>query len=159
VYDPRPGYPFNFVTEEEAMTALANAQGDAKTFASLSRDSALLQALLGTGDWASRAGIRINQLRSALDYGSTRWKEAVVNAYARNLTAMCHFARGNGTLFAGYFQPLLAYSKPLDANQATSTGGDAMVQGLREQRDLTLRAMAAQFPASSSEAGCRFGDL
>src|SRR5205807_9482988 len=37
VYDPRPGYPFNFVTEEEAMTALANAEGDAKTVASLAR--------------------------------------------------------------------------------------------------------------------------
>jgi hypothetical protein len=159
VYDPRPGYPFNFVTEEEAMTALANAQGDAKTFAGLSRDSALLQALLGTSDWANRAAIRIDHLRSAVDYGSPHWKQAVVSAYARNLAAMCHFARGNGALFAAYFQPLLAYSKALDANQATAAGGDAMVPGLREQRDLTLRAMAAQFPAPPAEAGCRFGDL
>src|SRR5262249_1501813 len=159
IYDPRPGYPFNFVTEEEAMTALANAQGDAKTMASLSRDSALLQALLGTGDWASRAAIRINHLRSAVDYGTPHWKQAVVNGYPRNLTEMCHFARGNGTLFAGYFQPLLAYSKPLDANQTASTGGDVMIQGLREQRGSVLSAMAAQFPAPAAEAGCRFGDL
>jgi hypothetical protein len=159
VYDPRPGYPFNFVTEEEAMTALANAQGDAKTIASFSRDSALLQALLGTGDWASRAAIRIDQLRSEVDYGSAHWKAAVVNAYARNLAQMCHFARGSGTLFAAYFQPLLAYSKPLDANQTASTGGDAMVGGLRQQRDLALRAIGTQFPAPSVEAGCRFGDL
>jgi hypothetical protein len=158
VYDPRPGYPFNFVTEEEAMTALANAQGDAKTFASLSRDSALLQALLGTGDWGSRMEMRIDRLRSAVDYGSPHWKAAVVSAYARNLTAMCHFARGSGTLFAAYFQPLLAYSKVLNADQAASTGGDAMVPGLREQRELTLRAIAAQFPAPA-EARCRFGGL
>jgi hypothetical protein len=158
VYDPRPGYPFNFVTEEEAMTALANAQGDAKTFASLSRDSALLQALLGTTDWFNRMTMRLDRLRGAVNYGSPHWKQAVVNSYARNLTAMCHFARGNGTLFAGYFQPLLAYSKPLDANQAAVTGGDAMAQSLREQRDMTLRAIGAQFPAPA-EAGCRFGDL
>ena len=43
-YDPRPGYPFNFLTEEEAMSTLANSQGDAKTIASLARDSAVIQA-------------------------------------------------------------------------------------------------------------------
>jgi len=62
-------------------------------------------------------------------------------------------------LFAGYFQPLLAYSKPLDASQTASTGGDVMIQGLREQRELTLRAMGAQFLAPPADAGCRFSDL
>ena len=159
VYDPRPGYPFNFVTEEEAMTALANAEGDAKTVASLARDSALLQALLGTTDWFNRMTLRLDRIRGSVNYGSAQWKEAVANAYARNLTVMCRVARGNGTLFAGYFQPLLAYSKTLDANQARETGGDVMVQGLREQRDMALRAIGAQFPEPSVEAGCRFGDL
>jgi hypothetical protein len=159
VYDPRPGYPFNFVTEEEAMTALSNREGDAKTIASLARDSALLQALLGTTDWFNRMTMRLDRLRGAVDFGSAQWEDAVVNAYARNLTQMCHFARGSGTLFAAYFQPLLAYSKPLDAQQAATTGGDAMVGGLRQQRELALRAIGAQFPAPSVEAGCRFGDL
>jgi hypothetical protein len=159
VYDPRPGYPFNFVTEEEAMTGLANREGDAKTMASLARDSALLQALLGTTDWFNRMTMRLDRLRGEVDYGSAQWKEAVVNAYVRNLTSMCHFARGSGTLFAAYFQPLLAYSKPLDANQTAATFGDAVVQALREQRDMTLRAINTQFPTRNAEAGCRFGDL
>jgi hypothetical protein len=159
VYDPRPGYPFNFVTEEEAMTALANAQGDAKTLASFARDSALVQALLGTTDWFNRMTMRLDRIRSTVDYGSMQWKEAVANAYARNLTTMCRVARGNGLLFAGYFQPLLAYSNPLDANQSAMTGGDPTVQGLREQRDMAVRAIGAQFPAPSAEAGCRFADL
>jgi hypothetical protein len=159
VYDPRPGYPFNFVTEEEAMTALANAQGDAKTVASFSRDSALLQALLGTGDWVKRVSLRLDRLRNAVDYGSSQWKEAVVGAYARNLAAMCQFSRANGALYAAYFQPLLAYSKPLDAGQTADTGGDVMVRGLREQRQMALRAIGGQFPALSGAEGCRFGDL
>jgi lysophospholipase L1-like esterase len=159
VYDPRPGYPFNFVTEEEAMTALGNAEGNAKTLASVARDSALVQALLGTTEWFNRMTMRLDRIRATVDYGSTQWKEAVTNAYARNLAAMCRVARGNGMLFAGYFQPLLAYSQPLDANQAAATGDEAMVQALREQRDMALRAIGAQFPAPSAEAGCRFGDL
>ena len=158
-YDPRPGYPFNFVTEEEAMTALANAQGDAKTMASLSRDSALVQALLGTADWPNRVSLRLDRLRNAVGYGSTPWKEAVVAAYARNLAEMCRFARANGALYAAYFQPLLAYSKELDAAQARETGGDIMVRGLRELRQMAVRAIGAPFPAPSGEQGCRFGDL
>jgi hypothetical protein len=159
VYDPRPGYPFNFVTEEEAMTSLANREGDAKTMASLARDSALLQAILGTTEWFNRMEMRLNRLRAEVDFGSAPWKDAVINAYARNLAQMCHFARGNGTLFAAYFQPLLAYSKPLDAQQAAATGGDTMVEGLRQQRELALRAIGTQFLAPTAEAGCRFGDL
>jgi len=158
-YDPRPGYPFNFVTEEEAMSTLANAEGDAKTIASFARDSALLQALLGTSDWINRMLIRLNRLRRAVSYGSAQWKEAVVDAYALNITAMCRVARANGALFAGFFQPILAYSKTLDSGQLAASGGEVMVRGLREQRDLALRAVGAQFPAPSVEAGCRFSDL
>jgi hypothetical protein len=158
-YDPRPGYPFNYVTEEEAMSTLSNAGGGAKTIASLARDSALLQALLGTTDWLDRMRIRLDRLRSAVNFGSAPWKEAVVNAYARNMATMCRVARANGELFAGFFQPILAFSKTLDSEQLRETGGDAMVRGLREQRVQVPQAMAAQFPAPSVEAGCRFSDL
>jgi lysophospholipase L1-like esterase len=158
-YDPRPGYPFNYVTEEEAMSTLSNAGGDAKTIPSIARDSALVQALLGTTDWLDRMRIRLDRLRSAVNFGSPPWKEAVVSAYARNMAAMCRVARANGALFAGFFQPILAFSKTLDSEQLRETGGDEMVRGLREQRVLVPQAMAAQFPAPSIEAGCRFSDL
>jgi hypothetical protein len=72
---------------------------------------------------------------------------------------MCRVARPNGALFAGFFQPILAYSKTLDSGQLATSGGDVMVRGLREQRDLALQAVGAQFPAPSIEAGCRFSDL
>jgi hypothetical protein len=159
VYDPRPGYPFNFVTEEEAMSILSNAGGDAKTIASLARDSALVQALLGTTDWFDRMRIRLDRLRTTVNFGSAQWKEAVVAAYAHNLTAMCRVARANGALFAAFFQPILAYSKTLDSAQFTDAGGDLMVPGMREQRALVPQAVAAQFPAPSVEVGCRFSDL
>ena len=141
------------------MSTLSNAGGGAKTIASLARDSALLQALLGTTDWLDRMRIRLDRLRSAVNFGSAPWKEAVVNAYARNMATMCRVARANGELFAGFFQPILAFSKTLDSEQLRETGGDAMVRGLREQRVQVPQAMAAQFPAPSVEAGCRFSDL
>jgi hypothetical protein len=159
IYDPRPGYPFNYVTEEEALNTLSNAGGATKTIATISRDSALLQALLGTMDWLNRMGARIDVLRSAVNFKSESWKHALVDAYARNLTVMCRFARANNALFAGFFQPILPYSKTLDGGQLAMSGGDEMVQALREQRVLALQAVAARFPEPSVEAGCRFSDL
>jgi hypothetical protein len=158
-YDPRPGYPFNYVTEEEAMSALSNAEGDMKTVASLARDSAVVQALLGTTDWINRVSIRIASLRRAVNYGGAQWKAAVVAAYVRNITAMCRVARANGALFVDFFQPLLAYSKTLDDRHLAAAGGDVIVRGLREQRDMVLQAVGGQFAAPSTEAECRFGDF
>jgi hypothetical protein len=158
-YDPRPGYPFNFITEEEAMSGLSNAEGAAKTIASLTRDSALVQALLGTMDWTDRMSIRMVGLRRAVNFGSAQWKQDVVNAYARNIAAMCRVARANDALFAAFFQPMLAYSAALDSDQVATSGGDELVRELREQRAMALQAVAAQLPAPSVEAGCRFGDL
>jgi hypothetical protein len=158
-YDPRPGYPFNFITEEEAMSGLSNAEGAAKTIASLTRDSALVQALLGTMDWTARVTIRMEGVRRAVNFGSAQWKQDVVNAYARNIAAMCRVARANDALFAAFFQPMLAYSTTLDGDQVATSGGDALIRDLREQRAMALQAVAAQLPAPSVEAGCRFGDL
>jgi hypothetical protein len=158
-YDPRPGYPFNYVTEEEALNTLANAGGATKTLATLARDSALLQALFGTMDWFNRMGARVDVLRSAVHFKSEAWQHALVDAYARNMTVMCRFARANNALFAGYFQPMLPYAKTLDSDQVAMSGGAEMVQALRAQRVMALQAVAARFPPPSVEAGCRFSDL
>jgi lysophospholipase L1-like esterase len=158
-YDPRPGYPFNYVVEEEAMTALSNATGAAKTLASLARDSALVQALLGTTELYDRVAGRVNDLKRAVSYGSAQWKRSAVDTYVRNITVMCRVTRASGGLFAVFFQPVLPYSKTLDSGQTALAGGDDVIRELREQRVMTLQAVAAQLPASAVEAGCRFGDL
>src|SRR5262249_24911450 len=150
---------FNFVADEEAIATLQNAGGAAKTLAGITYDSALLQALLGTTHWVDRVTSRLLALRRAVHLGSAQWKEAIVNAYARNVSAMCRFAGANGASFAAFYQPMLPYSAPLDGRQIASSDGDEMVRNLREQRDMTLQAVAAQFPASSDEPRCRFSDL
>ena len=158
-YDPRPGYPFNYLVEEEAMDTLASKAGDAKTIASLLRDSALVQAILGISSWWDRVSIRLAKLRGEVNYGGASWKQAVMNAYVRNIRAMCRVARSNGELFAAFFQPMLAYSKTLDSAQLAASGGDDMVRSMREQRNMVASILAAEFSAPSVEPGCRFDDL
>ena len=155
LYDPRPGYPFNFLVWEEALNKLSSTGTWSKTIAGLAQDSALLQALVGTTEWDIRAGR--DGLRRAVGFGAEPWKRALVDSYASNIAAMCRVARANGLLFAAYFQPALPYSQTLDRRQVEMSGGAEMVEGLREERRLVPAAISAQM--NPAEAGCRFSDL
>ena len=154
-YDPRPGYPFNFLVWEEALNKLSNTGSGAKTLAGLAQDSALLQVLIGTTERDISAGRE--GLRRVVGFGTGPWKHALVESYASNIAAMCRIARANGSLFAGYFQPILPYSKTLDRRQMQMSGGAEMVEGLREERRLVPAAISAQM--TRAEAGCRFSDV
>ncbi|HXW24866.1 MAG TPA: hypothetical protein VEK73_08980 [Xanthobacteraceae bacterium] len=155
MYDPRPGYPFNFIAWEEAINKLSNTGNRSKTIPSLVQDSALLQALTGTTEWGIRTGL--DGLRRSVGYVSDPWKRALVEAYARNIGAMCRVARANGALFAAYFQPMLPYSTTLDPLQIKISGGADMVEGLREERKLVPPAVAARM--NPAGPGCRFTDV
>ena len=157
-YDPRPGYPFNFTAWEAAIDALSRASAASrKTIAGLATDSALLQALLGTRQREIRTSVE-DQRREA-GYGSSDWKRAAVDIYARNVAAMCRISRASGILFAGFFQPMLPYSASLDDRQMAMSGGADIVRNLREQRNLVPGAMAARLSDVRPGAGCRFVDL
>jgi lysophospholipase L1-like esterase len=156
-YDPRPGYPFNFVAWEEAIGKFSNTGTQSKTVASLAQDSALLQALVGTTERSIRNGLE--DLRGKVGFASAPWKQTVVESYARNIAAMCRIAQANGALFAAFFQPLLPYSKSLDWHQVEMSGGDQMIASLREQRGQVPATVATQLAAVHAKAGCRFGDL
>jgi hypothetical protein len=70
-YDPRPGYPFNFVAWEEAIGKLSNTGHESKSIAGLAQDSALLQALVGTTEWNIRNDLE--RLRRNVGFGSQAW--------------------------------------------------------------------------------------
>jgi hypothetical protein len=157
MYDPRPGYPYNFVAWEEAIDGLSNTGPKSKTIAGVAQDSALLQALVGTTEWNIRNGL--DRLRRNVGFASEPWKRALVNSYAHNIAAMCRNAQANGALFAAYFQPMLPYSRTLDSRQLKMSGGAEMVEGLREERELVPAAVAAQLAKTAAGARCQFGDL
>lgn len=156
IYDPRPGFPFNFLVWEEAIDKLSNTGNRSKTIASLVQDSALLQALVGTTEWDIRTDRE--SLRRQAGFAGEPWKRAIVDSYARNIAAMCRTARSEGVLFAAYFQPMLSYSKQkLDERQLKTSGGAEMVEGVRDERRLVPAAVAAKM--NPADAGCRFGDV
>jgi lysophospholipase L1-like esterase len=154
-YDPRPGYPFNFLVWEEALNKISNLGSGAKTIASLAEDSAMLQVLIGTTERDIRAGR--DDLRRAVGFAAAPWKRALAHSYASNIVAMCRIARANGFLFDAYFQPILAYSQTLDRHQVAMSGGGEMLDGLREERRLVPAAISAEM--NRGEAGCRFSDV
>jgi lysophospholipase L1-like esterase len=159
VYDPRPGYPYNFYALHEALKELAsNLRASSKTLRGLMTDSAVVQAIVGTTDLASRAGRDADRHR--VGYGGEAWRRAAVDTYARNVAAMCRVARASGARFAGFFQPLLVYSPAVDPSRLARLGGsEELVSGIRDQRARVPAAVGARLAAIASEEECRFSDL
>jgi hypothetical protein len=92
-YDPRPGYPFNYMTEEEAMSALANTWGRGQDRCKLhSRQRAAGSA------WNPRiVGSHLGPDRRSATRGEVE-KRGVETGCGRHLCTQCHgnVSRGSG---------------------------------------------------------------
>jgi hypothetical protein len=157
-YDPRPSYPFNFMTWETAISAISRNTGrSSKTIADLERDSALIEFVFATKE--RQAAATLQALRQSVQYGTAQWKRKVVEAYVDDVAAMCGVSRANGILFADFFQPTLHYSPNLSARQVERAGGDQLIRGMLQERADVLSTFADGIPGHDQDPGCRFNDL
>ena len=153
LYDPRPGYPFNFFAWEAEIAPIRRLS--TRTISDVSEDSALGRFLLDPKEQQQRGALRA--LRQQVEFGTTNWKRKIVEAYVANVVATCRFSRSNSFLFAEFFQPTLHFSLNLEPGQVKLAGGEQLIQGMRSQRAGVLAALANGIPLN--DPGCRFSDL
>jgi hypothetical protein len=153
LYDPRPGYPFNFLAWEAAIPPVPRSS--TRTLSDAVDDSALTRFLFDPKGQQQRGALRT--LREQVQFGTSSWKQKVVAAYIGNIVAACRLSRSNNFLFAEFFQPTLHYTRDLNPDQVKLAGGEQMIEGMREQRAIVLEALANGIPPN--DPACRFGDL
>lgn len=153
LYDPRPGYPFNFLAWEAAIAPIPHAQ--TRTISDLIEDSALGRFLLDPKEQRQRGTLRA--LRQQVEFGTANWQRKIVDNYVANIVAACRFSRSNNFLFAEFFQPTLHFSLNLNPDQVKLAGGEQLIQGMRNQRAGVQAAFAQGTPLN--DPGCRFSDL
>lgn len=146
MYDPRPGYPYNFLVTEDALSRASRSRPFLDGVGSLASRSRVIDFALGgrfSRPWQLRA-----QLRSEVAWGSPAWESRIAEVYASNVERMAVVGRGFGFKTAFFLQPLLASKKE-------RVGGETRLPLDRAWRSLVRRV----YPAMSHGAQARLGRL
>ena len=139
VYDPRPGYPFNFVVYE-SNPLLRRDPSTFPSFALFAYGSQLLRTVAPA--YFEKRFVDLAALRERVGYGSEEWKASIAATYVKNLGRGHHLARAWDADFVAFFQPLVFYKPDPGPVETAILGQNAALGPLvvdlraRVQKDL-----------------------
>jgi hypothetical protein len=151
-YDPRPGYPFNFVLQESAVDAFQEG-GLRVSAAGVLTQSSLLRRLFGPE--LADAVARLPPVRRRAGYGTSRWEEEVVRAYLDNVENACRLGTGLGFRVAVLLQPIVYYSPQADSYR----GLPAEFRPYAERQYERIRRGLGELSTGNAAGRCLFADL
>jgi hypothetical protein len=110
-WDPRPGYPFNFIAFERNPLLEEFRNYDTLTMmllgSSIGRYTISRVARSSMNDF-----LRLPELREEVDWNTDVWREAIVKKYLENMMKAQAIAMAFNSKFYVFFQPLKAYAPP-----------------------------------------------
>jgi lysophospholipase L1-like esterase len=152
-YDPRPGYPFNFVASENN-PLLQRDVSAYPTWTLLAYGSNVLRAV-APGFFARRFG-RLDETRDAAGYLSREWREQIATGYASNLVKAQRVTEAFGSDFVAFFQPLVFFKPSLGPREREIT---VPLEGFGKMaRDLRKRTVR-ELERAREEEGLELRDL
>lgn len=156
-FDPRPGYPFNFMVYEEAIRRIHGDTGVFSLLYSVLYQSRVLKRL--AHDPLRSVLVPVNELRAQVDYGSESWEEEVVDAYSANIEKMCRLATAYDFKLLVCLQPLLHFKTPLAGNEPSLIGKQKFQDYIRRQYARIRERYDALTLAHSAHGRCFFADM
>jgi hypothetical protein len=103
LYDPRPGYPFNFLLYERVPAILQ--EGDLATLSAMMMAQSDLARTFFAQELENVLA-PVQQVREEVDYGSQQWEEEITDAYLHNVERACFQAKGFDFRLAVFLQPM-----------------------------------------------------
>jgi lysophospholipase L1-like esterase len=123
LYDPRPGYPFNFaVYENNPLLSRDLARYPALPL--LAYGSNVARALFGP--YFARRFVDLEGSRRSAGFGGAAWKEKIASLYVDRLVKAQRVSGAYGADFVAFFQPLVFFKPhltPAEAEIARGSGG------------------------------------
>jgi len=151
-YDPRPGYPFNFVLQESAV-AVFQEGGLSVLAAGALTQSNVVRILFGPE--LADAVARLPPVRRRVGYGTPRWEEAVARTYLENVESACRLGEAWGFRVAVALQPIVYFSPQADSYRGVPADFRPYAERQYERIRAGLRELSGRIPADR----CRFDDL
>ncbi|MBT6395743.1 MAG: SGNH/GDSL hydrolase family protein [Nitrospinaceae bacterium] len=114
-YDPRPGYPTNFIPYEVGLRLIAGRWTLEEMTLAVFRKSHIVRKIF----FVHLGGMHTHKikLRKEAGYRTQRWEEEIARKYVGNQTKMCRIGSGFGFKFASFLQPMIQQKKNLTKNE------------------------------------------
>jgi hypothetical protein len=151
-YDPRPGYPFNFVLQESAVGVFQEGGLSVVAAGALTQSNALRFLF---GPELADAVAQLPPVRRRVGYGTARWEEDVARTYLENVESACRLGSGLGFRVAATLQPLVYYSPQADSYR----GLPADFRPYAERQYERIRRGLQELSGRAAADRCLFADL
>jgi hypothetical protein len=129
-WDPRPGYPFNFIVYENN-PILENDIRSYPSLTLLAYGSNILRILLRS--YFIEAFIPLEEVRFEAKWNSEGWKSEIVRTYVKNLTKADKISGTFGAQFITFFQPLVYFKPQLLEREKKFVGDKDFALDMRER--------------------------
>ncbi len=156
-YDPRPGYPYNFMVLEQGMDAVSGSLTPSQVISSLLRQSKLLSILYRSA--LTQRSLPVDSLRRQNHYRTPAWEESVVQHYEENLNRMTAFARSIDVPICFFLQPCLALKQPVTDEEDPFLSDSDLNAYIDRQYRRAQQAYASLQNTYSSDNRAHFFDL
>jgi lysophospholipase L1-like esterase len=157
-YDPRPGFPFDFVTLQIGTQALAGGLDLRTALANQMFRSRMISLIFAPRVQEIR--LPLSALRTAVGYRTPEWENAIIDAYTDNLHRMCRLSRAFNFRFYAVLQPMIFQKSPLSETEMNLKFGDTnFASYMRRQHNQAVLAFHRLQADDGREGSCRFVDL
>jgi lysophospholipase L1-like esterase len=129
-FDPRPGYPFNFLAYENNPLVESNVR-DYPALTLFAYGSHLLRQAAPM--YFFRKLVPFERIREEAGWGTPAWQAGIASSYVRNLERADRVSGAFGARFIAFFQPLVYFKEPL-AEQERALAGEE-IPGYRQLRE------------------------
>ncbi len=153
-YDPRPGYPHAFASNEKAIKYFSNETNNLDIPDLFLLSVRRLESMKFLTERVFRRVIDyqftgISQLRAEVGYGTDEWKERIVDNYVRNIEKMSMISEAADFRLAVFMQPLVHFKRPLvgaEIHMVSTLDFQEFVNDTYPEMSLGIKSLSWEYP-------------
>ncbi len=137
VYDPRPGYPFNFVAYEK--NPFYDHSSVSLFYVLVSR-SKLLRPLFFNR--IASTAVELQRMREMAGHGTEQWRTQIAAQYVMNINRARIVSEGCGAVFRCFYQPMLPFKGTFSQQERAFIPSEEFGDHVRQMRDEVRKHVA-----------------
>jgi lysophospholipase L1-like esterase len=156
-FDPRPGYPYNFMLYEAGLSRIKQSSSVGQLFSSILYKSTLLKTIFKHS--LTSGVVPIDLIRKNYNYKTEEWEISIVTEYINNLDKMCKLAKSFDFKLVVFLQPMIYFKSTHIGNEKEMLDEEAFQNYIKRQYERTRMLLKDLNIKYANEDKCSFVDL